>query len=614
MVKTAHIRVFFLVIGILHFSILAANGQSAALQLLADSGKIPPAILQNLETSDEIEILVHLEESDIRNIAEKRMNERGLKFQDKTIVKEKARRYRNRKSLLLSRLSKEDHLVNNDYELLPVIHMTVNSQSLSQLLQMDEVSSVGENLALFPHLAQSLDLIGAPGTHGNGVTGSGTAVAVLDTGVDYTHTAFGSCTAPNTPATCKVSYVQDFAPTDGVLDSSGHGTNVSGIVAAVAPDTKIIGLDVFDGNTAWYSDIISAMNWVLANRDTYNIVAVNMSLGNDISHSLPCPTDDLASSISALKSAGIATVISSGNDGYTGGISSPACVPDALSVGAVYDANVGGITYSGCSDSSSAADKVACFSNSVDFLSLLAPGTLITAAGSTMAGTSQAAPHVAGAVAVLKELDHLFSVDDILNQLTATGLPVTDSRNSISTPRLDLYTAVTDLQPPSAHFSALPLSGNAPFIVDFSDLTAWFPNAWTWDFGDNETSSQQNPTHLYEQPGTYSVSLTAGNTYGSDLFSQSFYIDVSSCLNLPALIDPFGFSTLQSAYNNAIDGDTIQTHAVKFTENILLDRDIVITLAGGFNCEYSRSVPATELIGSLTINNGTVTVDRLIIQ
>ncbi len=96
--------------------------------------------------------------------------------------------------------------------------------------------------------------------------GAGTSVAVLDTGVDYTLAAFGTCTAPGAPAgTCKVAYAQDFAPDDSILDDvDGHGTNVSGIVVGVAPDTKILGLDVFstDGS-AYYSDILSALDWVI---------------------------------------------------------------------------------------------------------------------------------------------------------------------------------------------------------------------------------------------------------------------------------------------------------------------------------------------------------------
>ncbi len=540
MKTNVYIKSILLSISILHFSALSAPGQPADLQYLANSRKIPSGILHKLEISDEAEILVHIKENDVRKIAQKKMHTRGLKFQDMAIVEEKSRLYSNRKNMIFSRLTQNNYHIEHEYAFLPVIHMTVNSQSLVHMLQMNEINSISENLILFPHLTESLELINAPAVHGDGSTGSGTAVAVLDTGVNYTHSVFGNCTEPMIPATCKVAYVQDFAPDDGALDFDGHGTNVSGIVVGVAPNTKIIGLDVFEGDGAWYSDIISAMNWVLSNATAYNIVAVNMSLGNDVLHSSPCETDGLSNSISALKDAGIATIISSGNDGYTTGIAAPACVPDAISVGAIYDTDVGGLDYSTCTDNSTVADKVTCFSNSVNYLTLLAPGSLITATGTTMAGTSQAAPHVAGAVAVLSNLYGSFSVDDIVNQLTATGVHITDHRNGITTPRLDLYSAVNEPQPPSTSFTALPPSGSAPLFVTFSDQTPWSPNAWAWDFGDMETSTLQNPTHLFEQPGTYTVSLTATNDLGSSLFTQ--FLEVSSCPNLPIIINSISFS------------------------------------------------------------------------
>ena len=81
------------------------------------------------------------------------------------------------------------------------------------------------------------------------------------------------------------------------------------------------------------------------------------------------------------------------------------------------------------------------FSNSADFLTLLAPGSLITAAGISMEGTSQAAPHVAGAIAVLCEAYPSESTDAITNRLTITGVPVNDPGNGITKPRLDLFIA-----------------------------------------------------------------------------------------------------------------------------------------------------------------------------
>jgi subtilisin family serine protease len=94
-------------------------------------------------------------------------------------------------------------------------------------------------------LAESLPLVYQPNISNAGSAGNGTTVAVLDTGVDYTHPAFGSCSAPGVPAECKISIAQDIAPDDANLDDNGHGTNVAGIVLGVAPGARVAALDVF---------------------------------------------------------------------------------------------------------------------------------------------------------------------------------------------------------------------------------------------------------------------------------------------------------------------------------------------------------------------------------
>lgn len=331
-------------------------------------------------------------------------------------------------------------VIDDVWDALPIIPVRAPSlDGLAPLLEDPRVIAASAVQRFTTTDAESFPLIGQPTAEAAGKTGAGTAVAVLDTGVDYTRVPF-ACPTPGVGA-CKVAVARDFAPDDGALDANGHGSNVAGIVIGVAPAARILALDVFDGGTASSTHILAAYNWVLQNRTTYNVAAVNLSLGGGRS-TAPCTTDALAVAFQTGRNAGVITTVASGNDGYTDATSWPACAPAAVSVGAVYDANVGGLAYSKCSDPVTAADRVTCFSNSAAFVTLLAPGALIDAAGYRMAGTSQAAPHVAGAAAVLRAAWPAETANQLVTRLTSTGKPLIDQRTGRTTPRLDLPKAV----------------------------------------------------------------------------------------------------------------------------------------------------------------------------
>jgi subtilisin family serine protease len=299
---------------------------------------------------------------------------------------------------------------------------------------------------------ESLPLINQPKAFEAGFTGAGTAVAVLDTGVNFKAAAFGPCTRANTPAnTCRVVFAQDVNTDDKNPDDDGHGTNVSGIVAGVAPGTKLIVLDVFDrGKQSSDTAILAALDWVAKNKKVYNIVAVNMSLGSQSFFTRACGGTPYASAFANLRQIGVLPVVASGNSAgaggkFTNGISSPACTPGALSVGAVYDANSG--AYQGsCTDRSTKADQVTCFSQTGPTLGLLAPGSRITAASRTQSGTSQAAPHVAGAVAALVSKCPKATPDQVEKALVSSGPTITDPRNKLAKHRLDVFAAGQSLQ------------------------------------------------------------------------------------------------------------------------------------------------------------------------
>ena len=87
--------------------------------------------------------------------------------------------------------------------------------------------------------------------------------------------------------------------------------------------------------------------------------------------------------------------------------------------------------------------------------------------------------------------------------------------------------------PPTANvsFPSFTCQGN----VQFADISTGLPSSWSWDFGDGSTSTEQNPSHIYVAPGTYSISLTVCNDNGCDTFlavdALTYNSDDFACTN-----------------------------------------------------------------------------------
>lgn len=406
-----------------------------------------PRVAERVDRNETVEVLVLLDDA-TEQVEEAReeaagqtklFRARGSEYQQRVLKR------KQRMSALKEKVAAEvidaNLEVAADYSVLPIMHVRINSaRALEKLSQNKKILSIDENRANKTWLTQSLPLIERDSPQVASYTGANTTVAVLDTGVDYSRSAFGSCSVPGD--SCKVVYAQDFASADNALDDHGHGTNVAAIVLGVAPGAKIAALDVFHSNGyAYTSDIINAINWCVANKAVYNIASINMSLGGGQFTSPVNPIDSWGVAIQRAVDAGIVVVAASGNDGYISSMGTPAAYSNVVSVGAVYDANLGGVQWSTCTDAATVADKVTCFSNSASFLTMLAPGAIINAADVVMGGTSQATPHVAGAVAVLRAAYPTDSVSQTVTRLRR-GKSVTDSRSGAAFPRLDLSASV----------------------------------------------------------------------------------------------------------------------------------------------------------------------------
>lgn len=382
----------------------------------------------------------------------------------------------------------------------PVQVYSVDREQLDRLLDSGLFTEVREDRLNRPLLQESLALIGGDIAHGQGMTGNGVAIAVLDAGVDAGHPAFGSrvvaeaCFSTtfaelNSTTLCPNGLGSQIGagaaqPCAGLCD---HGTHVASIAAGqdalrpgMAPDADIIAIQVFsrfqdqslcdpdpgDGNDivecvlAYDSDILAGLEHVATLMATHTVAAANLSLGGG-QFTDPCDGSFFKPVMDDLAALGAATVVASGNEALTDAVGSPGCVSTAVTVGSVSDT----------------ADQVHAFSNSAYFLDMLAPGGGITAAVpgggyATWWGTSMAAPHVAGAFALLRAQFPTMSVVDIQTLLTTTGDTVIDSRNGLGFPRLDFGAAITGLQgAPDADGDGVPDGeDNCPDVANADQL------------------------------------------------------------------------------------------------------------------------------------------------
>ena len=491
---------------------MAGNTATAA-ENRQPARKIPTAATEQLLAGQSADVIILFDVDEVDSEISTLRKSRHVLHDDKTILSRRALRYRERKQPVLTELSPDKADITHDYSHLPMIALRVHSSEVLDLLaNRTDIVAIYPDATIYPHLTQSLPLIEQPTAALVGLTGTGTTMAILDTGVNWNHSAFGSCTGPGVPSTCKVAVAVEIATDDGsTMDSSGHGTNVAGTALGVAPGARIAALDVFNSSgTSADSVVISAINWAIANKAAYNIVSINMSLGDGVKHTSLCSkkiTNPYVTPIVNARTAGILPVASSGNEAYTDGIASPACTPGIISVGAVYDANLGSRSWSACTDGTTAADKVACFSNSASFLTMLAPGAIITATGSSYGGTSQSAPHVTGALAVLRAEWPEETLEETQSRITTEGVAVTDTRNGYTFPRLSLTGA---LQLPPEDLFAEPAILNGETGSTAADSTEATKETGEPDHADNPGGHSLWWTWTAPASGWYSI-----NTLGS---------------------------------------------------------------------------------------------------
>lgn len=386
---------------------------------------------------------------------------------------------------VLAALAPTAHRVHRTYRTVPLLALGVSRGALQALEASPEVRGIHEDLLLPPTLDGTVPLVGAPGAWVAGFDGSGWRVAILDTGILANHDFFAgkqilqACFAsgadgdPGTGGDCPNGLAEDLTSADAArhyasnFNFHDHGTQVAGPAVGRDPDpgqvprhgvargADLIAVQVYsrfvnhpfcgaaiDCVLSYSSDQIAGLEYVFGLRATLQIAAVNVSIGSGRyfdQASCDAAFAGFEAMVANLRSAGIATILGTGNNGYCDSLNGPGCVSSGIAVGATDD-----------------ADAEASFSNThPGLMELLAPGVaILTSAGTgdgdyvSRGGTSLSAPHVAGAWAVLKQAFPSASVDDVLAALQAAGETAVTYRCGVSgPPRIRLDAALQQLGP-----------------------------------------------------------------------------------------------------------------------------------------------------------------------
>jgi subtilisin family serine protease len=395
----------------------------------------------------------------------------------------------------------------------------VTPEGLKALVEDADVLSIEKDRLLYPNLAQGIPLMNASVARST-YNGEGLSVAICDTGIDYNHIRLGNGGFPNSKVIGGYDTGDD---DDDPMDLQGHGTACAGIsagdlgsegdyIGGVAWGAKLYALKISHGSggSAFLSNMIEAWEWCIAHQydDAANpIMIINTSFGAG-RYTGYCDANSIAMTTAAAnaKAAGMTLFVSSGNDGYCDAIGWPACISHVVSVGAVYDAHFTADSIGWCVVQESCAetnptwgcssgfyssqvpygDQVVVYSNTASFLSLLAPsnwatsttvggGYYTTAYG--FGGPSAASPYAAGAAACLqnaaKSITGTFlSPDQLQSMLMDTGDSITDTKVTITKPRVNLGNAVAALGGGGSAIYVEPsgvCGGNSPCYAGIQD-------------------------------------------------------------------------------------------------------------------------------------------------
>ena len=333
-----------------------------------------------------------------------------------------------------SNLSSEEEniltsIANIKYKL-PLINslvIEIEEENIDKLKSLKCLKTVFQNTHITMQMDSARDIVNANMAQEKGYTGKGIGIAILDTGIspinDFLY-----------PKNRIIAFKDFINGKTNPYDDNGHGTHVSGIAGGngvnsngkykgIAIDCNFIGVKVLNkegkGNA---SDVLAGLQWIVDNKEKYNIKIINLSIGTNNTSS----NDPLVKAVENLWDNGIIVTIAAGNDGpkkFT--ISSPAISKKVITVGASDDnitTTVWGntlINFSGRGPTLECVVKpdvlapgvniISCLSNNISKQS----NQIINKNYFALSGTSMSTPIVSGAIALLLEKYSDLKPDDV---------------------------------------------------------------------------------------------------------------------------------------------------------------------------------------------------------
>jgi serine protease AprX len=323
--------------------------------------------------------------------------------------------------------------VTQQYRIVPAVAAQATPAQIKQIAALPEVLHVEQDAEVHAFLdganagfgtakaRADFNVDGDRDGSPNSYTNADIVVAIIDTGIDATHADLSG----------KVIGWRDWVNNrTSPYDDHGHGTHVAGIVSGkgagnaaykgVAPGAALVVLKVLDSRgSGSLSNVTAAVDWAVANKDTYHIRVLSMSLGTQGSSD---GTDIVSQAVNRAADAGIIPVIAAGNSGpYRYTVGSPGAASGAITVGAMADPSEQGFQLAAFSSRGPTQDgRVK--------PEIIAPGVNITAprAGSgngyiAYSGTSMATPFVSGTVALMLDANPNLTVADVRQILQQTA-------------------------------------------------------------------------------------------------------------------------------------------------------------------------------------------------